>query len=44
MVPLDCSSALVFLVEMDIDEMRRAPEAPAIRESARQYLRASRIA
>jgi reductive dehalogenase len=44
MVPLDCPSALVFLVEMDIDEMRRAPGAPAIRESARQYLRASRIA
>jgi reductive dehalogenase len=43
-VPLDCPSAVVFLVEMDFDEMKMAPAAPAIRESAHQYLRAARIA
>ena len=36
--------ALVFLVEMDHAEMRRAPMAEAIRESARQYCRAASIA
>jgi ferredoxin len=40
----DLPSALVFLVEMDHDEMRRAPRAEAIRESARQYYRAALIA
>jgi ferredoxin len=38
------TSALVFLVEMDHAAMRTAPEAPVIRESARQYYRASAIA
>jgi len=42
-VPLDCPSAIVFLVEMDYDEMQRAPRAEVLRESARQYLRAARI-
>jgi hypothetical protein len=36
--------AAVFLVEMDFDAMRRAPEAPVIRESARQYFRAAVLA
>jgi len=34
---------LVFLVEMDFDEMQKAPKAPTIRESAHQYHRAARI-
>ncbi|MEJ2216681.1 MAG: reductive dehalogenase domain-containing protein [Gemmatimonadota bacterium] len=42
-VTLDHPSALVFLVEMAYDAMRRAPEAPVIRESARQYYRAAVI-
>jgi len=37
-------SALVFLVEMDHAEMRSAPGAGVIRESARQYYRAAAIA
>lgn len=40
----DHSSALVFLVEMDYEEMRHAPHAETLRESARQYYRAARIA
>jgi ferredoxin len=40
----DLPSAVVFLVEMDHDQMRRAPRAEAIRESARQYYRAALIA
>lgn len=36
--------ALVFLVEMEHAEMRQAPLAPTIRESARQYYRAAQIA
>ncbi len=36
--------ALVFLVEMDHAAMARAPRAPVIRESARQYYRAAEIA
>lgn len=43
-VDLPHRSALVFLVEMDVSEMRQAPRAPAIRESARQYYRAAMIA
>ena len=42
-VHLDHPHALVFLVEMDFDTMRRAPRAEALRESARQYHRAARI-
>jgi reductive dehalogenase len=38
------TSALVFLVEMEYAEMRRAPMAEVIRESARQYYRAAAIA
>jgi reductive dehalogenase len=38
-VRLDHPSALVFLVEMDFEAMRRAPRAETIRESARQYYR-----
>jgi reductive dehalogenase len=40
----DHGTAIVFLVEMDHAAMMRAPRAPAIRESARQYYRAARIA
>jgi len=43
-VDLDHDHAVVFLVEMDFDEMQAAPKAPVIRESARQYYRAARIA
>jgi reductive dehalogenase len=43
-VLLDHQSVVVFLVEMDFDEMQRAPGAEAIRESARQYYEAARIA
>lgn len=43
-VDLPHPRAIVFLVEMDRDEMSRSPEAPAIRESARQYWRAAVIA
>jgi reductive dehalogenase len=34
----------VFLVEMDFDQMQRAPRAEAIGESARQYYRAAVVA
>jgi reductive dehalogenase len=43
-VALDHDHAVVFLVEMDFDELQHAPKAPVIRESARQYYRAARIA
>jgi len=43
-ISLDHSVAFVFLVEMDFEEMQRAPRAEAIRESARQYYRAAVIA
>jgi reductive dehalogenase len=43
-IDLDHEWAVVFLVEMDFDEMQAAPKAPVIRESARQYYRAARIA
>jgi len=36
--------AVVFVVEMDFAAMRSAPEAEALRESARQYLRAAEVA
>jgi reductive dehalogenase len=42
-IRLDHPSAIVFLVEMDFDAMRRAPQAEALRESARQYYRAAVI-
>jgi reductive dehalogenase len=42
-VSLDHERILVFLVEMDWDEMQRAPKAPTLRESAKQYHRAARI-
>ena len=42
-VHLDHPNALVFLVEMDFNAMRRAPKAPTLRESARQYYEAARI-
>jgi reductive dehalogenase len=42
-VALDHPSIVVFLVEMDFRAMRRAPEAPTLRESARQYHRAAEI-
>ncbi|MFO7894358.1 MAG: 4Fe-4S dicluster domain-containing protein [Longimicrobiales bacterium] len=35
--------ALIFLVEMDHGAMRQAPDAPVLRESARQYYRAAAI-
>jgi reductive dehalogenase len=34
---------IVFLVEMDFDEMQSAPRAEALRESAREYFRAAVI-
>ena len=43
-VALDHASAFVFLVEMDFDQMQRAPRAETIRESARQYYRAAVVA
>lgn len=42
-IRLDHPSACVFLVEMDLDAMRRAPKAPVLRESARQYYRGAEI-
>jgi len=42
-VHLDHPCALMFLVEMDFETMRRAPRAPTLRESARQYHAAARI-
>ncbi len=42
-IDLDHPSAIVFLVEMDHGEMREAPRAAVIRESARQYFRGARI-
>ena len=42
-VILEHPRALVFLVEMDWEEMQRAPKAPTLRESARQYRRAAHI-
>jgi reductive dehalogenase len=42
-VSLDHPCALVFLVEMDWEEMQRAPKAPTLRESARQYRRAALV-
>jgi reductive dehalogenase len=38
-VLLDHPRIIVFLVEMDFDEMKRAPQAETLRESARQYYR-----
>jgi ferredoxin len=43
-VELAHRTAVVFLVEMDHDAMQRAPRAETIRESARQYWRAAKIA
>lgn len=43
-IELTHSSVIVFLVEMDYEAMQRAPTAETIRESARQYYRAARIA
>ncbi|MEN8149887.1 MAG: reductive dehalogenase domain-containing protein [Planctomycetota bacterium] len=42
-IDLEHPNAIVFLVEMDHAEMRHAPRAPVIRESARQYYRGARI-
>ncbi|MFH0945873.1 MAG: reductive dehalogenase domain-containing protein [Planctomycetota bacterium] len=42
-IGLDHPSVIVFLVEMDFDEMQRAPQAETIRESAQQYYRAARL-
>jgi len=42
-ITLEHACALVFLVEMDWEEMQRAPKAPTLRESARQYRRAAHI-
>lgn len=43
-VELTHGFSLVFLVEMDFDAMQCAPRAVSLRESARQYFRAARIA
>jgi reductive dehalogenase len=42
-VPLDLCHAVVFLVEMDHEEMRHAPGHRSVTETALQYLRAARI-
>jgi hypothetical protein len=42
-VVLDHPFVLVFLVEMDREEMRTAPRASTLRESALQYYRAARV-
>jgi hypothetical protein len=42
-VDLPHPSAAVFLVEMELEAMLRAPKAETIRESARQYFRAAEI-
>ena len=43
-IALEHDSVIVFLVEMDFEAMCRAPRAEVIRESARQYFEAARIA
>jgi reductive dehalogenase len=43
-VDLKHHSVIVFLVEMDYDQMQHAPRAETLHESARQYYRAARIA
>jgi reductive dehalogenase len=42
-VSLTHDHVLVFLVEMNWEEMQRAPKAPTLRESAKQYFRAARV-
>jgi len=42
-ITFDHPSAIVFLVEMDFDEMQRAPGVEVLRESARQYWAAAII-
>jgi reductive dehalogenase len=43
-IELSHTHALVFLVEMEFEAMQQAPLAETLRESARQYYRAARIA
>lgn len=43
-VPFEPGYALAFTVEMDLRMTRAAPRAPAVMESARQYVEAARIA
>jgi reductive dehalogenase len=43
LIRLDHPSIIILLVEMDFNEMQRAPRAETIRESARQYYRGARI-
>ncbi len=42
-IDLDHDYAVAFTVEMDHAVMSRAPEAPVVRESARQYVESARI-
>jgi reductive dehalogenase len=43
-IRLDHRWAIAFTVEMDYHTMRRAPEAPVVAESARQYVESAKIA
>jgi ferredoxin len=43
-IRLDHGWAITFTVEMDYAAMRRAPEAPVVAESARQYVESAKIA
>jgi ferredoxin len=43
-VTLDHPYAVAFTVEMDYDTLRQGPRAPAIMESAHQYVEAARVA
>jgi reductive dehalogenase len=43
-VPFEPGFAVAFTVEMDLDLVRTAPRAPAVVESARQYVEAARVA
>ena len=43
-IPFEPGFAVAFTVEMDLAMVRAAPAAPAVAESARQYVEAARIA
>ena len=43
-IPVDHRYAIAFTVEMDFHAMRRAPEAPVVAESARQYVESAKVA
>ena len=43
-IPVEHRWAVAFTMEMDFHVMRRAPEAPVVAESARQYVEGAKIA